>query len=425
MRLAFNSMLSLERTSTIGIDIAVKGAASAKKNQKLPKTWKIAMLGSFPPLRGLSSYCLEIASALAASVNVEFISFKKIYPGFLYPGGDLRNDFTFPEPNTKGLRVRRRLTWYNPVTWVLEAMGTEADLLHAQWWSLPLVPVYLCICGIFKLRGKPIVFTIHNVLSHERSHVYKTASLLLFKLGDHFIVHTGENRRQLISHYGIKSALISVIPHGSLDFQVRDKIDPATVREELGIIPNRKVILLFGAIRRYKGVDTAIKALPRVAQEIPEAVLLIAGKLWQSWDPYQLLIERLRIKNSIVTVLDYVPSGEVYKYFEAADLVVLPYSRFDSQSGVGSTAVGFRKPMIVSDVGGLPDLVQDRRCIVPPEDPAALARAIIGCLSDAKRLATMTAGLEELATRLSWSAIAPKTITIYEKLLKRARKTSH
>ena len=383
------------------------------------------MMGSFPPLRGLSSYCLEIASALAASINVEFISFKRIYPGFLYPGGDLRNDSTFPTPNTKGLQVRRRLTWYNPVTWVLEAMGTKADLLHAQWWSLPLVPVYLCICGIFKLRSRPIVFTIHNVLSHERSRVYKTASQLLFKLGDHFIVHTKKNRRQLISLYGIKSELISVIPHGSLDFQVRDKIDPATVRHELGITPNRRVILLFGAIRPYKGIDTAIKALPQVVQEIPEAVLLVAGKLWQSWDPYQLLIERLKVGNSVNAVLDYVPAGEVYKYFEAADLVILPYSRFDSQSGVGSTAVGFRKPMIVSDVGGLPDLVQDNRFIVPPDDPPALARAIIGCLSDAKRLATMTAGMEELAASMSWSAIAPKTITIYKKLIEREKKTSH
>lgn len=416
-------MLSLLRKSTIGVDIAVKCAALG--NQKLPKTGKIAMLGSFPPLRGLSSYCLEIASALAASVNVEFISFNKIYPGFLYPGGDLKHDFTFPTSNTKGLRVRRRLTWYNPVTWVLEAMGAKADLLHAQWWSLPLVPVYLCVCGIFKFRGRPIVFTIHNVLSHERSHVYKTASQLLFKLGDHFIVHTGKNREQLISHYGIKSELISVIPHGSLDFQVRNKIDRVNVREELGITPNRKVILLFGAIRPYKGVETAIEALPEVLQEIPEAVLLIAGKLWQSWDPYQLLIERLRINNCVITFLDYVPSGEVYKYFEAADLVVLPYGQFDSQSGVGSTAVAFRKPMIVSDVGGLPELVQDRGSIVPPNDPAALARAIIGCLSDANRLTTMAAGLEDVAARLSWSAIAQKTITIYKELIERDKKASH
>jgi glycosyltransferase involved in cell wall biosynthesis len=405
--------------------LKVKPINQNNSNQKIPQTLKIAMLGSFPPLRGLSSYCLEIAEALAASVNVEFISFKRMYPGFLYPGGDLKDDLTFPAPSSNGLRVRRRLTWYNPVTWIHEGMGAEADLLHAQWWSLPLVPVYMVVCGIVKLRGRPIVFTIHNVLSHERSPIFKIASQLLFKLGNHFIVHTKKNRQQLISHYGIRSELISEIPHGSLDFQVRNRIDRANVRRELGITPDRKVILLFGAIRPYKGIKTAIEALAEVVREIPEAILLIAGKLWQSWDTYQMRIEQLKLSDSVITFLDYVPSGEVYKYFEAADLVILPYDRFDSQSGVGSSAVAFRKPMIVSDVGGLSDLVQDSSCIVPPNDPAALARAITGCLVDVSRLSKMTAGVEEVAAKLSWPAISQKTITIYEMLIDSEKKPPH
>ena len=383
------------------------------------------MLGSFPPLRGLSSYCLGITAALVALVRVEFISFKKIYPRFLYPGGKLENDHTFPVPNTKGLRVRRRLTWYNPVTWIMEAMFSDAELLHAQWWSLPLVAVFSCICAIFKLRGKPVVFTIHNVLSHERSYFFKTASKLLFKLGDHFIVHTEKNRQQLITHYGIRSELISIIPHGILDFHVHTQISRSVVREELGIGPNKKVILLFGAIRPYKGVQTALEALSKVLPEVPDSVLLIAGKLWQSWEPYQLLIDRLNINKAVITIQDYVPSGDVCRYFEASDLVILPYDRFDSQSGVGSTAVAFRKPMIVSDVGGLPELVTDRRCIVPPKDPAALARAIIASFSNPDRLAKMTAGTEVVAKRLSWPAIAQKTITIYDELLNHKQKTSY
>ena len=405
--------------------LKVKQINRNHENQKLPQSLKIAMLGSFPPLRGLSSYCFEIAKAVAASVNVDFISFKKMYPGFLYPGRDLRDDLTFPAPNSKGLRVRRRLTWYNPVTWVLEGMFTKADLLHAQWWSLPLVPVYMVVCGIMKLRGRPIVFTVHNVLSHDRSRLFKIASQVLFKLGDHFIVHTRKNHQQLVSCYGIRSELISEIPHGSLDFQVRNQIDRSNVRRELGITPGRRVILLFGAIRPYKGVKTAIEALPDIVREIPEAILLIAGKSWQSWDTYQMLIEQLGLNNSVITFLDYIPSGEVYKYFEVADLVILPYDRFDSQSGVGSSAVSFRKPMIVSDVGGLPDLVQDPRCIVPPNDPAALARAITGCLTDANRLTTMTAGMEEVAAKLSWPAIAKKTITTYKTLIDSANKAPH
>jgi glycosyltransferase involved in cell wall biosynthesis len=387
------------------------------RTQQPLKIQKIAMLGTFPPLRGLSSYCLEVASAIGRRINVEFISFKKIYPGFLYPGGDLKEDHTFPAAKSKGLRIRRRLTWYNPLTWFAEAVLPQAELLHAQWWSLPLAVIYFCICGIFKLRGKPVVFTVHNVLSHDGSRLYKTASQLLFRLGDHFIVHTEKNRQQLITCYGIRSGKISVIPHGSLDFHVRNQIDPLKVREGLGIAPNQKVVLLFGAIRPYKGVNTAIEAFSKVVEDVPEAVLLIAGKLWQSWQPYQLMIERLAIDKVVKTYIDYVPSGDVHKYFEAADLVILPYEQFDSQSGVGSTAVSFRKPMIVSNVGGLPDLVSERRWVVPPKNPLALSRAIIDCLTDPALLARMTADSEKVAARLSWTGIAEQTIALYDTLI--------
>ena len=369
------------------------------------------MLGSFPPLRGLSSYCLEIASALARLVDVEFISFKKIYPGFLYPGGDLKEDHSFPTTNTRDLRIRRRLTWYNPLTWIAEAFLIKADLLHAQWWSLPLVLVYLCVCGIFKLRGKPVVFTIHNVYSHDGSRLYEKASKLLFMLGNHFIVHTENNRQQLISRYAISSETISVIPHGSLDFQVRNQCDRNKIREELEIAPNQKVVLLFGAIRPYKGVTTAIEAFPTILKEIPDSLLLIAGKLWQKWEPYQQRINELGISGAVKTFLEYIPSGEVYRYFEAADLVILPYHRFDSQSGIGSTAVSFRKPLIVTEVGGLPDLVKNPEYVVRPGSPNILARRIIDCLTDQSRLAAMAADAEKVAAEISWPSIAQQNFS--------------
>jgi len=378
---------------------------------------KVAMLGTFPPLRGLSSYCLELSLALADLVQVEFISFKKLYPGFLYPGGGLKDDHSFPAANHERLKVKRRLTWYNPLSWIFEAASSKADLLHAQWWSLPLAAVYVCIGAIFKLRGKPVVFTVHNVLSHERSLLYETGSRWLYKLGDHFIVHTEQNRQQLEAGCGVLGSRISMIPHGPLDFQVRDHCNRDKIRQELGIDRRQKVILLFGAIRPYKGVDTALKAFSKVLTEVPDALLMIAGKLWQRWEPYQRLIDELELDDALRTFLEYIPSGDVYKYFEAADLVILPYHHFDSQSGIGGTAVSFRKPMIVSDAGGLPDLVKDRKYVVPPKDTAALARCMTTCLKDPSRLAAMAADAETVAAEMSWSAIAQKTCAIYDTLL--------
>ena len=274
-----------------------------------------AMLGTLPPLRGLSSYCLELALAMANLVQVEFISFKKLYPGFLYPGGRLKEDHSFPDATHDRLRINRRLTWYNPLSWIRAALSTRADLLHAQWWSLPLVLIYACICTGFKLQGKPVVFTVHNVLDHGSSKLFKTASRWLFKLGDHFIVHTRDGRRLMQTQYSIPADRISVIAHGSLDFHVKKQVNRDNIRQELNIAPRQKAVLLFGAIRPYKGLETALEAFSRVLLEVPDAILIIAGKLWQSWDPYQRLIDKFGISKEVRTYLNYIPASDGFRYF--------------------------------------------------------------------------------------------------------------
>ncbi|MBW1803453.1 MAG: glycosyltransferase family 4 protein [Deltaproteobacteria bacterium] len=377
----------------------------------------IAMLGSLPPLRALSSYCLELSKAIADLSPVEFLSFKKIYPALLYPGGELKEDRTFPRLNHPHLRVRRRLTWYNPLTWIFEGVSARGVLLHAQWWSLPLSVIYIIICLGFRLRGRPVVFTAHNVLSHDRSALYGIFSRALFKLGDHFIVHSAANREQLISRYGISPERVTRIPHGPLDFHVKDDMERGTIRNEMGFSPDHRIVLLFGAVRPYKGTDTAIRAFAKVVAKVPTARLVIAGKLWQSWTEYEKLIESLALKDTVSTHLKYIPSDEVHRFFVAADVAILPYEHFDAQSGVGATAVSFRKPLIVTDVGGLPELVHDRRFVVPPGDPEALADVIIEAFENPGILKVMADGAAQIASKISWHRIAQNTWTVYEQVL--------
>ena len=385
---------------------------------------RVAILGSFPPLRGVSSYCLELASALAKAVRIDFLSFKRIYPGFLYPGGGLMEDESFPTNSCDGITVHRRLTWYNPISWLKAGLFTRADLLHAQWWSMPLAPVYWVVCAGFRVRKKPVIFTVHNVLGHDRAAMYGLISKLLFSLGNHFIVHTELNRRQMVDTYHIPPNLVSVIPHGSLDFQVNSEADRNGLRKELGIGPENKVLLIFGAIRPYKGLDIGIRAFADVARDMPEARLLIVGKTWQVWDEYLHLIHFLGIEDKVILRLGYVPAAKVHRYFMAADLVVLPYRRFDSQSGVGATAVAFRKPMIVSDVGGLSKLVADKEAVVPPNDPEALARAIKRVLRDQTLLDQMRMSLDAVAEALNWDGIARSTCLVYDSALRKPRQAS-
>lgn len=377
----------------------------------------IAILGSYPPLRGISSYCLEMATAMAAHARVAFISFRHIYPRFLYPGGDLKNDCSFPELRPLNLNISRRLNWYNPFSWFYEGLFTRAELLHAQWWSMPLMPIYAVVAGLFKLRRKKIVFTVHNIASHEKSYLFSKVSKLLFKLGDHFIVHTARNSQQLQSMYGIAENRISVIPHGRLDFQVNRNADRQSIRENMGYASDNKVVLLFGAIRPYKGMDTAIRAFAAIHRHIPSARLLIAGKLWEDWAPYQRLIDRCGLAEVVKTHLQYVPSADVHRYFCAADLAVLPYHNFDSQSGVGSSALAFGTPLVVSDVGGLPELVPDTRCVVPPNDPQALAAAVTKLLTHPALIEELTEKLAHLSDKFSWARIAGATMDVYRSVL--------
>ena len=378
----------------------------------------VTILGSFPPLRGLSSYCLEFAKAMSGFHDIEFLSFREMYPPLLYPGRDLDDDHSFPSIDIPNLKVKRRLTWYNPFTWIIEGMGSKGKLLHAQWWSLPLIFVYLIVCLCFRLRGKPVVFTVHNVISHERSMYYIFFSKILFLLGNHFIVHTERNKRALIRYFGIPQHRISQVAHGPLDFHVTGRMDTTISRRLLGLNPDEKVILFFGAIRSYKGLETALKAFAKVKDEIPDSRLLIAGKPWVDWTPYKELIEELGIADHVICHLRYIPSSEVNHYFVASDLVILPYNHFDSQSGVGAIALSFRKPLIVTDVGGLPDLVSNPRFLVPPKDPMALAQAQIESLSDRDILNYMSADSEKAAKKMSWPGIAGSTSNIYKKVLK-------
>jgi glycosyltransferase involved in cell wall biosynthesis len=222
----------------------------------------------------------------------------------------------------------------------------------------------------------------------------------------------------LKNHYHIPAEKISVIAHGSLDFHVKHRADPMQLRQKTGISQSAPVILLFGAIRPYKGVDIAIQAMEKIVNQFPEARLIIAGKLWEDWAPYDRLIKEKNLSDNVLLYLEYIPSDQVHNFFEAADICVFPYHHFDSQSGAGATAVSFKKPMIVSNVGGLPELAGDKACIVEPNDPAALADRIICFFKDPSLRKRLTANMETVSRRLDWEDIAKKNMMVYKNIIK-------
>jgi len=380
---------------------------------------KITLIGTLPPIKGISEYCIEQVNSLSKKMKIDFINFKSIYPEFLYPGGSTKEkNEIFQINENKNLKISNLLSWYNPFSWVWAGLTTKGEIVHFHWWTFYLFPVFFIIIILSKLRGKKIICTAHNVLSHETSKIDEILTNLMFKLSHRIIVHSKTNKNQLKEVFKIKDEKISVIPYGVLNFYKKEEITKEQACEKLGLENQDKIILYFGNIRKYKGVDVLIKSFAKTKKEVSNAKLIIAGKNWIDWQPFQRLINGHNLNKDIILHLDYISALEIPYYFSACDLVVLPYLFFESQSGPGNIALAFRKAMVVSNVGGLPDLVKDKNVIVQSNNEDELAQAIIKILKDENFRTRLENDSKELAQKYSWDKIAEKTIELYKSLTK-------
>jgi glycosyltransferase involved in cell wall biosynthesis len=341
-----------------------------------------------------------------------------MYPALLFPGVKQAMDPDKPPMNGPMLRVEHRLTWYNPLGWLCAGLFTPADLFHLQWWSLPLFPVSLTLLVCMKLRRKPIVVTVHNVLPHEGGRALVWAGRTLCRWANAVIVHGTENRTLLIEQYGIASERVH-----ALEMPVQPGPTPLPSRDEarrtLGLAADAQVVLCFGIIRPYKGIDVLLRAFARISSEFPQARLLIVGRPWCDWRPYQEIIDSEKLGERIHCLLDYVPDARVAACFAAADLAVLPYTHFDAQSAVGAQFIAHGIPLLVSDVGGLPDWVDgDPEWIVRAGDVDAWIAALTQFLvAPSARTHGFTDTLHRVRARCAPDCVADSHVAIYSELI--------
>jgi glycosyltransferase involved in cell wall biosynthesis len=378
----------------------------------------VSLIGTLPPVRGVSPYTQHLLAALStAGASVDFIGFRSIYPRWAFPGGETHERGAV-SPAMPGVRMRHNLRWYNPLGWVIAGLTLRGEVVHAQWWSYALAPVYVVVLGLARLRGKRVLLTVHNVSPHEGGLVRRFLNRAVFRLGHHYVVHSTQNRDELTRISARSEDRIDVLPHGTLGVP-RAGLSREEARARLGLpdTPGARVLLAFGHIRPYKGVDVLLRAFADVAREDPDVTLVIAGNPWGSFDRYARLIEELGLGGRVRTYLDFIATDNVEAFFEAADVVVLPYTDFQSQSGVGALALHFGRPLVVTNVGGLAELVRDPACIVPPRHTAALASALARMLADHDLRARCASDSLALADAYSWDAIASDTIALYRWLL--------
>lgn len=345
---------------------------------------RLAVIGpTYPYKGGISHFTTLLAQNLRKQHTVDFISWKRQYPSFLYPVAT--TDTTSKNPlQTKATYL---LDFFNPLSWIQAANQINkhnTDLVILTWVSPIQSPIYSIIT--FFLKGKTkILFICHNVLPHEQTLFDKTLAKLAFRKSDMFIVHSTTDQEKLKKIIGTKKK-ITLGFHPLYDvFNMGKKINTHKVKNELQLKEN--VLLFFGYIRPYKGLRYLIEAMPSILKTLPQTSLLIAGEFWsKDKQTYLDLIKKLNLEENIVLVNDYIPNEEVSTYFNLADVVVLPYTSA-TQSGIAQIAYAFHKPVITTNVGGLSDTAKglDKKFIIKPRDPIDIAKKVKQFYADKTR----------------------------------------
>lgn len=359
---------------------------------------KIVMIGPVYPYKGgISHYTGLMYRALAEEHDVTMISYKLQYPKFLYKKEqkDFSND-TFKIENTNFL-----IHTANPFNWIHSAdeiKKLKPDLIIIQWWHPYFSPCYWMLCKLLKNFKK--LFVCHNVFPHERFPMDRFLTKLVLSNGDYFTVQSKQDEADLKS---IKPDAIykrTVLPTFNV-FKYKNLSKPES-RQLLDINETEKVLLFFGFVREYKGLKHLLNALPQVTAKLDHVKLLVVGDFDGDKEHYTTLIHDLNIDSYVEIHDGYIPDLEVEKFFAASDLVVLPYESA-TQSGIIQIAYDFEKPLIVTNVGGLPEVVLDNQTgyVVEAKNSAALASAIIRFFEENKAADFKTA-IENEAERYSW-----------------------
>ena len=282
------------------------------------------------------------------------------------------------------------------------------DVIHVQGNNIWFYLVY----KIIKKFNFCIVITLHDIKQHigEENLLSKMSTMLCAKkYSNHIFVHGKKLKEVLIDEFCISNSKVSVIPIGE------HEVAPFKRYERTDLKEDGNLILFFGRIWKYKGLEYLIKAEPLITKEVPDAKIAIAG-IGEDFKKY----ENMMINRDNFIVHNYrIPYKEGAELFQRCSVVVLPYIEA-SQSGVVPTAYSFKKPVVVTDVGSIPEIVNDgvTGLIVPPRNPEALAEAIVKLLKNEKLRKQMGENAyKKLKTDMSWDKIAENTIEVYKKAI--------
>lgn len=298
------------------------------------------------------------------------------------------------------------------------AAASHESICHYQVFN-DLVSEFIVIT-LAQLFGRKIVLTVHDVSSLAGpASAKRKATGWLYRRVDRVIVHNRISREELES-VGVPSAKISVIPHGHYLDSMRPLPPVEDARRDLGIEPSAKVVLFFGQIKDVKGLDLLIESFPAVASAVPNVVLLIAGRPWKTdFSRYDALIDKLNLRPQCRLHIGFIPDDQVARYYAVADVVALPYRRI-YQSGVLMMAMTYGRPVVVSDLPGMTEIVSDgvNGYVFRSESRDDLAAALIRALRNEAELRQISIrALDYIRNQHDWIRIGATTCQLYRGLL--------
>ncbi len=373
-------------------------------------------MGPAHPLRGggMATFNERLAHAFQeAGDEVEIVSFSLQYPSFLFPG---KSQFT-TEPAPEGLRIQSLINSVNPISWWRAGQyirKQKPDLVIFRYWLPFMGPALGTMARIIRRNKYSRILAItDNVVPHEKR-PGDVPFTKYFLAGCHGFITMSRAVQQDLERFEPKKPSI-YLPHPLYDNFGEPETKEAACAA-LGLDSKYNYLLFFGFIRAYKGLDLLLQAMARPeVQELQNLKLLVAGEFYEDAAPYLQQIEQLQLQDKLILHTEFIPNAAVRHYFCAADLVVQPY-KHATQSGVTQVAYHFDKPMVVTRVGGLPELVPDGEVgyVVEPE-PKAIAAAISRFyVSGAGPV--LAANSSKYKKRFSWSRFVQAIEALVDKL---------
>lgn len=369
---------------------------------------RVALLGPAYPLRGgISQYLALLYRALESRGEVRQFSLLRQYPKFLFPGKTQRDLSREPlaVPATPVLDVLAPWRW--PGAGKKVAAWKPHGLVF-KWWLPYFGPAYAAVLSAARRAGAATVMIADNLVPHERRLFDDQFTRMVLRRTDAFVVMSEtveEDLRRLVPE-----ARARRVPH-PVYLQYASAESREAARAALGV--EGDLLLFFGFVRPYKGLDVLLDALPEIAAERPVS-LIVAGEFYEPIATYRQRVQALGMRERVRFLDRYLPDEDVRRLFAAADVCVLPY-RSATQSGVIQVAYASGCPVITTRVGGLPEFVAEGESgyTVPPDDPAALAAAVLEFYRRGGRDAHED-GVKRHARKYSWDALADAVIELIQ-----------